>query len=106
MLDQWSRGTESGLGRVERTAVAWASAATPTMAGGGWQPASAPAVTQRMRRPLGGLQDGHGGDVHIHVGTLIANDAGIDELQRRMSGRQRLRRRERRVPDSPNGQER
>lgn len=106
MLDQWSQGTEKGLGRVERTAMAWASAATPAMGASRWQPASAPAVTERMRRPLRGLREGHGGDTHIHVGTLVATDAGIDELQRRMAGRLRLRRRERRVAGSPNGQER
>lgn len=106
MLDQWSQGTEKGLRRVERTAIAWASAATPTMGASRWQPATAPAVTERLRRPLRGIRHGGGGDTHIHVGTLVANDAGIDDLRRRMDRRVRMRRRDRRVVASPNGQER
>lgn len=40
---------------------------------------------------------GGGGEVHIHVGTLIANDHGLDELERRMDRRARMRRRDRRL---------
>lgn len=34
---------------------------------------------------------GGGGTVHIHVGTLIANDAGIDQLARRIERRTRVK---------------
>ena len=37
-----------------------------------------------------------GGEVHIHVGTLIANEAGLDELKRRMEKRVRMTMRDRR----------
>lgn len=51
-------------------------------------------MTRHMSAIGGG---GGGGDVHIHVGTLIANDSGLDELQRRMERRLRLQRRDRRL---------
>jgi hypothetical protein len=105
MIDQWAQGTEGSLGRVKATAAAWAKAATPSVSGR-WQPAAAYAGTERARRSTRGMRAGRGGDTHIHVGTLIANDAGVDELRRRMARSERIRRRDRRVPDSPNAQAR
>ena len=37
----------------------------------------------------------NGGDIHIHVGALVADDRGLDALQKRMDRRLRLRRRDR-----------
>ncbi len=40
-----------------------------------------------------GRAEGHGGGdtYHFHIGTLIANDQGIDELERRMENRKRVK---------------
>jgi hypothetical protein len=79
-------GIERHVGDVERTAGWLAGAIVPTSlaparqgAGGGWQSPAA----------LGG--GGRGGEVHLHVGTLIADERGLDELDRRLDLRRRLR---------------
>ena len=41
--------------------------------------------------PPGGNGRGGGDEVHIHVGTLIADDRGLDELQRRIERRRKMR---------------
>lgn len=102
MIEQWAKGTEGALGRAEGTAMAWAKAATPSM-GTRWQPAAAYAGSARARGAMGGLRRGGEGDLHVHVGTLIADDSGINNLGRRIDNARRVRRRDRRVQDSPNG---
>lgn len=46
---------------------------------------------------------GRGGDVHIHVGTLIADDAGLRELSSRIDQSLRVITRERRFVNLPEG---
>ena len=87
LVDAWVGPIERQTGRVGKVGARLAGAIAPrpqlaalSVAGGG---------------ALGG-----GGTI-IHVGTLIANDSGIDELQRRMDRRGRMRRRGRQEPASP-----
>lgn len=104
MLDHWSDATERHLGRVAKTAGRWADTAAPRFgdAGTTHRPAAGGRHGGHMAR-----NGGDGGDVvHLHIGTLIANDKGLDELERRMARRKRIQRRDRRVIASPNGQDR
>ena len=49
----------------------------------------------RWRAPAAGGAGGRGGEVHLHIGTLIADERGLDELDRRLDLRRRLRGRSR-----------
>jgi TP901 family phage tail tape measure protein len=76
LMEAWAGGIEKGAGRVRLASDRMAGAFRPS--------AHVPAFA------LAGGGSMAGG-VHIHVGTLIADEGGIDELERRMSRRLRLR---------------
>jgi len=92
MVMQWAKGAERGLPTAEKMGLRLAGAMSfggPRMAGAGvgWQSVSSRGAGDDLGRSRGARGD----RVHIHVGTLIANDQGIDELERRMAKRMRLR---------------
>lgn len=96
MVDQWTKPMAGKVGQVQAMADRLAAAAVPQprASGLGMMPAyaGAGAIAGGAVRGVGG-----GDQVHIHVGTLIANDAGLDELERRMDRRRHLKRRDRRL---------
>jgi len=83
MIDQLVAGGDEALGKAGRFSDRLASGLSPAMAGG--------------TASIGGRGGGSrgGGDVHIHIGTLVANDAGLDELNRRITKRLGLKDRNR-----------
>lgn len=93
MIAQWTAGTESALSRVRRTAGKMAGAMVPRTP----QMAHAGVGYQSVRPSWSGASWSSGGarggtsEVHLHIGTLVADDRGLDELERRMSNRKRLR---------------
>jgi hypothetical protein len=94
MVVEWTRPIGRHLGDVERTAGRLAAAMTPRPAMPAWAGASANGQASRWSAPGAvGLLGRSGDVVHVHVGTLIANDAGLDELEARMARRRRRRRR-------------
>ena len=88
---------------------AWLSGFDPKRAGQVGARLAA-AVAPGALMPAGGLPamgradvGGGNGDVnHFHIGVLVANEAGIDELQRRMDRRANRRSRSRRFRNDPN----
>ena len=98
MVNEWlrpikrQRGTVAGVGNM----LAGAMSPKPNL-----QPVWA---ASRAMRAVSSRGDRKGNC--IHVGTLIANDAGLDELDRRMNNRKRLKKRDRRRANSPNAQDR
>lgn len=105
MVAHWTSTTRRSLPAVEAVSRRWAEAATPRMgarpglelpratSSGGWAPGY---------RTAGAVSAGaDGGALHLHVGTLIADDRGLDELDRRLGRRGRTRRRVRRDPKAP-----
>ena len=106
MIEQWAKPTMRKMGLVSRVGMAWGRAASPNGIHG---PASGGTYTPAAGRASVSSWANHGSSgevVHIHVGTLIANDAGLDELERRMNNRKRIKKRDRRDIHSPNGQDR
>ncbi len=100
MVENWLGPMERRVGDVERMGARLGSALTPHPGAPAWMDHRGPdRATWAAVGAVGG--GGNGGDVHIHVGTLIANDAGLDELERRMERRRHLRRRDRRLVGSP-----
>jgi len=106
LVGEWLGPMERHVGDVERTAGRLAGAMTPRPGMPTWDSPASTATHAWGRPDVAGRGSAGGGEVHIHVGTLIANDAGIDELQRRMSGRHRIRKRDRGRAGSPNGMDR
>ena len=84
---------EKGLAVSARAEIA--TAATATASRGHHWDVSNPDLPN-------GSRTAYNDEYHFHIGTLIANDAGLDELERRMERRARLRRRDRRLVGSPN----
>jgi hypothetical protein len=96
LIDAWVKPIHASTGKARKAGDAIAGAFKPrpnldrlALAGG----------------TRGGGASAKGGD-HFHVGTLIADRKGLGELDRRMAGRRRIKRRDRRRVDSPNAQER
>jgi hypothetical protein len=100
LVDTWTRPIVRDAHKAERAGAALADAmgrgmrvAAPRGAGGTsggrW------ADMRRVTAPGTGAgrygRQARSGDVHVHVGTLIADDRGIDELTRRINRRLRLR---------------
>jgi hypothetical protein len=87
LVATWTAGIERHVGDVERTASRLAGAMTPRPLAPAWEGTgsarwrSVPALTGRSG----------GGEVHLHIGTLIADERGLDELDRRLDLRRRLR---------------
>lgn len=94
MIDQWTGGILGTVPRVRTASMAIAAAFSPN-----------PKMNWHGGA-MGGVRGRREKETHIHVGTLIANDRGIDELDRRMNNRKRIKKRRRRSVDSPNGMER
>jgi len=95
LIDAWARPIETeGVGRARRAAHAVAGAFAP--GGGTLMPAGGLPVMARAAA-------GGGDENHFHIGVLVANEAGIDELQRRMDRRANRRSRSRRFRNDPNG---
>ena len=98
LMDTWAGPLERhGVARARRagTAVAGAFApagGTPALAGG------TPALAGGFPAPSGGA----GGGDTINVGVLVADEAGLDELERRMSRRRRRTSRNRGLYNDPN----
>ncbi len=93
MVDQWL-GPLAGLTpRLKAASDRLGAALVPEL------PAVALSGRADGRRGSGG----EGGEVHNHwhIGTLIADDGGIDQLERRMQRRQRLKGRHRRSNSTP-----
>jgi hypothetical protein len=91
---------ERKVGDVERMGSRLGAALTPHPGCPAWMDQRGPdRATWGAVGAVGG--GGRGGEVHIHVGTLIANDSGLDELERRMERRRHFRRRDRRLVGSP-----
>jgi hypothetical protein len=87
LVAEWLGGMERHLGDVERTATRLASAMTPRPLAPAWEGAGA-----ARWRPVPALAGrSGGGEVHLHIGTLIADERGLDELDRRLDLRRRLR---------------
>jgi hypothetical protein len=101
MVDTLARGQEGSVGRARKGAMAWAKAATPGLSGPAHPRNRGEAFQVPGRTPSRG-----GGEKHYHVGTLIASNGGIDQLERRMGGRRRIRKRARRNTHSPTAQDR
>ena len=100
MVGEWLSPMERHVGDVARMGSRLGAALTPHPGQPAWMDQRQPdRATWAAVGAVGG--GGRGGDVHIHVGTLIANDAGLDELERRMERRRHLRRRDRRLVGSP-----
>jgi hypothetical protein len=100
MVGEWLRPIERRVGDVARMGSRLGAALTPHPGQPAWVDHRQP--DRAMWAAVGAVGGGgRGGDVHIHVGTLIANDAGLDELERRMERRRHLRRRDRRLIGSP-----
>lgn len=100
LVQNWLGPMERKVGDVERMGARLGSAMTPHPGTPAWMDQRGPdRATWAAVGAAGG--GGRGGEVHIHVGTLIANDAGLDELERRMERRRHLRRRDRRLVGSP-----
>jgi hypothetical protein len=100
MVGEWLSPMERRVTDVERMGSRLGAALTPHPGQPAWMDQRRPdRATWAAVGAVGG--GGRGGDVHIHVGTLIANDAGLDELERRMERRRHLRRRDRRLVGSP-----
>ena len=76
MVDAWVGAVKGRKGKVARAGAELAGAFSP-----------------RSRMPSAAMAGvGGGGDVnHFHIGTLIADEGGIDMLERRMSRRRRRR---------------
>jgi hypothetical protein len=99
MVQEWLGPMERKVGDVERMGSRLGAALTPHPGGPAWMDHRGPdRATWAAVGAVGG--GGRGGEVHIHVGTLIANDSGLDELERRMERRRHLRRRDRRLVGS------
>ena len=88
MISRWTGGIRSALPQVSRTSDAAARAFHP-------QPHLRPSwgTPAGMRGTQPGLGRRAGRDVHYHIGTLIANDGGIDKLDRKIEDRKRMRKR-------------
>jgi hypothetical protein len=96
LVSEWTRPIGRHLGEVQRIGDRLAAAITPRPLAPAWS------GTGHRWSAVAGVGPSDRGDVvHIHVGTLIANDAGLDELERRMERRHRLRRRDRRLVGTP-----
>ena len=76
LVDTWVRPIDGQVGRVAQVGSRLAAAIAPHPLMGSLSMAGA---------------GGGGGGNHYHIGTLIADDAGIDALDRRIQRRQRLR---------------
>jgi hypothetical protein len=87
LVATWTAGIERHVGDVEQTASRLAGAMTPRPLAPAWEGAG-PARWRSMPAP-GGRSGG--GEVHLHLGTLIADERGLDELDRRLDLRRRLR---------------
>jgi len=100
MMGEWLVPMERHVTDVERMGSRLGAALTPHPGQPAWMEQRQP--DRATWAAVGAVGGGpRGGDVHIHVGTLIANDAGLDELERRMERRRHLRRRDRRLVGSP-----
>jgi hypothetical protein len=100
LVENWLGPMERKVGDVERMGSRLGAALTPRPGQPAWMDHRGPdRATWAAVGAVGG--GGRGGELHIHVGTLIANDAGLDELERRMERRRHLRRRDRRLVGSP-----
>jgi hypothetical protein len=100
MVGEWLGPMERRVTDVERMGSRLGAALTPHPGQPAWMDQRQP--DRATWAAVGAVGGGpRGGDVHIHVGTLIANDAGLDELERRIERRRHLRRRDRRLVGSP-----
>jgi hypothetical protein len=88
LVDSWLGGISGREGAARRVGARLAGAVAPHAS---------------MRSAVAGIGSGGGGGgtTIINVGTLVADDRGIDQLQRRMSGRTRLRERAHRRYNEP-----
>jgi hypothetical protein len=96
LVATWTAGIERHVGDVERTAGRLAEAIVPAPLAPAWQGAGG-----GWRSPAAGFGGGRGGEVHLHIGTLIADERGLDELDRRLDLRRRLRGRNRPRANDP-----
>jgi hypothetical protein len=93
MVEAWLGPVRARLGDVSRLGEALGASLRPTL-----QPLAVPAGWDGMRTAVprayaDAPERGRGREVHFHIGTLIADERGLDELDRRMGNRRRLRRR-------------
>lgn len=90
LIDTWLKPMEASVGRASSVGARLAAAVAP----------------QRPAFALGGVGGAGGafgpGATVIQVGTLVADDGGIDKLQRRMDRRRHHRSRSRRRLNDPN----
>lgn len=77
LIDAWLKPMSRKLGTVAAMGGKLGSALAP-------QPAMTGMALSTM-----GMAAGGGGNLTLHIGTLIANEAGLDELERRMQRRHR-----------------
>lgn len=77
LVDTWLKPMEARVGHVGRVGAKLAGALAPRAQLAGMAMATAGA--------------GQAGGNHYHVGTLIANDAGLDEFDRRIERRRKIR---------------
>jgi hypothetical protein len=96
LVATWTAGIERHVGDVERTASRLAGAIVPAPLAPAWQ-----ASGGGWRSPASTFGGGRGGEVHLHIGTLIADERGLDELDRRLDLRRRLRGRSRPRANDP-----
>ncbi len=92
MVVQWLRPIQRSMKDVHKTGDMLGKAITPKHHGGkgGWR-----TDDRKGQMPQWGGSVMKGarieGDVHIHIGTLIADDHGLDELDRRMKKRRKMK---------------
>lgn len=86
MVDEWLKPIEGRLGRVRAMGSALGMAIVPR---GQWQPAYAGAG---VGRGLGGRRGrGRGRGDNYQIGVLVADDGGLDELDKRIERRRKMR---------------
>jgi TP901 family phage tail tape measure protein len=90
LVGAWLGGIEGEVSRAGAVGARLAGAISPGALSGG--------MGRSGRRGAGE------GGTHYHIGTLVSDNRGMDRLDRRLKGRNRMKRRDRRAPASPNGQ--
>lgn len=91
MMDEWLGPIRARVRDAQRLGDALGAAVRPRMLAAdvgpapGWERAHRGSVAA-----FGGDRMTPRSEVHLHIGTFIGDQAGIDELERRMSGRRRL----------------
>ena len=93
MVVQWLQPIRRHVRDAERTGDRLAAAMDPgRRRHGGVRWSAAGQRGQARGRSMDLLQGARiGGDVHFHIGTLIADDRGLDQLERRMERRRRVK---------------